>query len=134
RGPADFTAATAGPVPEPRSGIAIEQRPGPGFRLEGQTVTWAAWQFHVRVDPRLGLVVSMVRFLDRGTARSVLYQGSMSELFVPYMDPGSGWSFRAYLDAGEGGLGKLGARHDLGRECQSNAGCFEAVLSEAGGG
>ena len=130
RTPADFTAATAGPVREPRSGIAIEQRPGPGFRLEGQTVTWAAWQFHVRLDPRLGLVVSMVRFLDRGTARSVLYQGSMSELFVPYMDPGSGWSFRAYLDAGEDGLGKVAAPLEPGRDCPSNAVFLDAVFAD----
>jgi primary-amine oxidase len=130
RTPADFTTATAGPVREPRSGIAIEQRLGPGFRLEGQTVTWGAWQFHVRLDPRLGLVVSMVRFLDRGTARSVLYQGSMSELFVPYMDPGSGWSFRAYLDAGEDGLGKLAAPLEPGRDCPSNAVFLDAVFAD----
>ncbi len=130
RTPADFSAATVGPVSEPPSGIAIEPRPTRGFRLQGQTVTSAAWQFHVRVDPRLGLVVSMVRFLDRGTARSVLYEGSMSELFVPYMDPGAGWSFRAYLDAGEDGLGKLAAPLEPGRDCPSNAVFLDAVFAD----
>jgi len=130
RTPADFSAATAGPVAEPPGGIAIEQHPATGFRLEGQTVTWGAWQFHVRLDPRLGLVVSMVRFLDHGTARSVLYQGSMSELFVPYMDPGAGWSFRAYLDAGEDGLGKLAAPLAPGRDCPANAVYLDAVFAD----
>ena len=33
--------------------------------------------------------------------RSVMYQGSLSELYVPYMDPSNGWNNRVFIDAGE---------------------------------
>ena len=38
--------------------------------------------------------------MDEGRARSVLYEASVSGLFVPYMDPGNGWNNRAFIDAG----------------------------------
>ncbi len=37
--------------------------------------------------------------------RSVLYQASLSEMWVPYMDPAYGWFYKNYFDAGEYGFG-----------------------------
>lgn len=78
-------------VPTP---ISLEQAEGPSFQVNGQEIDWQKWRFHFRVDPRVGLVVSRVRYADGGRLRSILYQGSLSELIVPYMDPDLGWYWR----------------------------------------
>lgn len=81
--------------------IATSQPMGPGFRIEKGDISWQNWQFRVRLDPRVGVVLNQVRVLDQGRSRSVLYEASLSELFVPYMDPGNGWNNRAFIDSGE---------------------------------
>ncbi len=85
--PIDFDENSVGKLREPPNAISIVQPQGPTFKVSGHVVTWQKWQFHFRIDPRLGLVLSMVRYDDQGKMRSVMYQGSLSELFVPYMDP-----------------------------------------------
>jgi hypothetical protein len=44
------------------------------------------------------MVVSTVRFRDGDELRPVLYEGHLSEIFVPYMDPATAWYTRNYLD------------------------------------
>jgi len=68
--------------------------------IDGQTVRWGDWSFHWRVDPRVGPIVSVVQF----AGRSILFQGALSEIFVPYMDPDPEWHWRTFLDAGEYGF------------------------------
>jgi primary-amine oxidase len=81
--------------------ISTFQPMGPGFRIDKGDIFWQNWQFRVRIDPRVGVVLNLVRVVDQGRSRSVLYEASVSELFVPYMDPGNGWNNRAFIDAGE---------------------------------
>jgi primary-amine oxidase len=81
--------------------VATTQPLGAGYRIERGEVAWQDWRFRVRLDPRVGPVLHLVRFVDQGRARSVLYEGSVSELYVPYMDPATGWNTRAFIDAGE---------------------------------
>ncbi|KAF8379293.1 hypothetical protein HHK36_028726 [Tetracentron sinense] len=87
--------------------ISMEQPNGPSFSVDGHSVKWANWEFHLKPDARAGVIVSqaMVRDTDTGKLRSVLYKGFSSELFVPYMDPSDGWYFKTYMDAGEFGMG-----------------------------
>lgn len=127
--PVDFDEASVGDLREPLNPISIEQSRGPSFRLAGQVVDWQKWQFHFRIDPRLGLVVSLVRYNDNGNLRSILYQGSLSELFIPYMDPDIGWYFRTYLDAGEDGVGRLAVVMRPELDCPANAVFFDAVFA-----
>ena len=128
--PVDLDEDSVGKLREPPNPISIEQPDGPSFRLDGHLMTWQGWQFHFRIDPRLGPVVSTVRYDDTGKLRSILYQGSLSELFVPYMDPDVGWYFRTYMDAGEYGIGKLAAQLQPGLDCPSHAVFFDAVFAD----
>jgi primary-amine oxidase len=115
------------PDSPPRPGttpLIVSQPMGPGFRITDGEVSWQGWHFRVRLDPRVGPLVHQVKFEDGGRLRSVLYEASLSELFVPYMDPEETWaSGHVFLDAGEysasvGGLIKP-LRPDV--DCPANA-------------
>jgi len=105
----DYDQSSIPEVREVPSPIVISQPNGPGFKLDGYTVSWQKWKFHVRPDHRVGMIVSAVTYQDGKDERKVLYEGFMSEIFVPYMDASFNWSHRNFIDAGEytaGGLTK----------------------------
>ena len=110
--------------------IAVTQVMGPGFTIDGQSVSWQNWRFHFRVDPRRGIVLSTVRYQDGGRERSVMYQGSLSELFVPYMDPDEPWNYQGYFDLGNYPSIFRGVASTLepGSDCPANAAYFDAVV------
>jgi primary-amine oxidase len=68
----DHDAEAVGPTREIRSPVSMVQPLGPSFDLDGQEVSWQNWKFHFRVDPRRGLVVSLVRYADGGRDRSIM--------------------------------------------------------------
>ena len=108
--------------------LRIDQPFGPDFSLNGYNVSWQKWRFHVRPDRRAGMVVSLVRYAMSGDdERSVLYEGHLSEIFVPYMDPSFSWYVRNFIDAGE--FSALGLAMPLmaGRDCPDHAVYFDAV-------
>ncbi|KAA8527591.1 hypothetical protein F0562_034694 [Nyssa sinensis] len=78
--------------------ITIVQPEGPTFKIDGQQISWADWNFHVAFDVRAGLVISLASIFDlnNGKQRRVMYKGHMSELFVPYMDPTEEWYYRIF--------------------------------------
>jgi len=125
----DYDEKAAG-KPRERKPLVTEYAKGNGFTLTGNEVAWQHWRFHVRTDPRAGLVLSLVRYQDGERLRSVLYQGSLSEIFVPYSDPTSGWYFRTYLDAGEYGAGKLAVPLVEGTDCPPTAVYLSDVLAD----
>ncbi len=120
-GPVDLDPGAAGEPRAPLNAVTLDQPGGPSYQVDGHFVRWSGWSFHWRLDPRLGMVLSLVRFGAGESARSILYQASLSEMFVPYTDPGEGWYFRAYMDAGEYGLGKLASRLEPGVDCPAHA-------------
>jgi primary-amine oxidase len=87
--------------------IFVSQPMGPSYTITKGEVSWQNWHFRFRLDPRVGPVVNTVRYQDGEKLRSVLYEGSLSEMYVPYMDIEEGWNSRAFLDAGEFLLGGL---------------------------
>lgn len=122
---------------KPRPGttpIAIAQPMGASFRVERGEVSWQNWRFRFRVDPRTGVVVNLVRFDDGGRLRSVMYEGSLSELYVPYMDPANGWNNRVFIDAGEfyAGPGFLKPLRP-GVDCPANAAYFDGLSAGQNG-
>src|SRR5207237_7133898 len=61
------------------------------------------------------------------------YRGGLSEMTVPYGDPGRAWFFRNTFDAGELGLGILASTLRPGVDCPQNCAVFPAtVASESG--
>ena len=132
--PVDFDPGSVGEPREPLHPIQTLQPQGPSFIVDGHTVSWQKWRFHFRIDPRLGPVISTVTYDDGGRRRSVLYQGSLSELFVPYMSPDTGWYFRTFMDAGEYGIGKLAAPLQPNLDCPATAVFLDATFADDWGG
>ncbi|HEY7311004.1 MAG TPA: hypothetical protein VH643_16690 [Gemmataceae bacterium] len=73
------------------------------FQIHGHEVRWKHWRFRYSVHPRVGLVLHTVGWEDEGKVRSILYRACLSEMVVPYGDPG--WLLCCPFDAGEYGLG-----------------------------
>ncbi|XP_022159625.1 primary amine oxidase [Momordica charantia] len=116
--------------------ISIEQPKGPSFTVEDDyLVKWANWEFHLKPDPRSGIVVSRarVRDPDTGVLRDVIYKGFTSELFVPYMDPSEAWYFKTYMDAGEYGFGLQAMSLDPLNDCPRNAYYMDGVFAAVDG-
>ena len=124
-----------GPVRDIPTPITVVQPMGPSFALDGQSVSWQDWRFHFRVDPRRGLVVSLVRWVDGDDARMVVYQASISELFVPYSSPQEPWVYQSYFDLGSYAnvLGGVATSLDRGTDCPEHATYFDAVRSTESG-
>ncbi|MDA2926398.1 primary-amine oxidase [Acidobacteria bacterium AH-259-G07] len=132
KGPVDYDEKSVGKLREVPTPISITQPQGPSFRVEGQEVSWQRWNFHFRIDPRVGLVISNVRYQDGDKLRYILYQGSLSEIYVPYMDPDLGWNNRLYLDVAENGGGFAGSL-EPGLDCPGNAVFFDTAVADSKG-
>jgi len=113
--------------------VEIASPQGSNISLAGGDVRWDNWSFHVRLDPRLGAVLSLIRYDDRGAAREIAYQLSASEMFVPYMDPASTWSFRGYMDIGEYGFGVLATELRPGQDCPAGASFLDVTIADTKG-
>src|SRR6185369_1906012 len=74
-GDLNYDAASVKTVREPRKPVAFAQPPGANVRIDGHEISWGNWRFHVRVDPRVGTTISLARWRDGETWRSILYQG-----------------------------------------------------------
>lgn len=98
--------------------------------INGHQICWQNWSFHARMDRRVGTLISQVNYHDKGKPRSVLYQGMMSEMFVPYMDPDYGWYSRTYFDAGEYGAGMLASVLKAGIDCPQTADFMSADFND----
>jgi len=127
-----YDLASLGPVRDVPAPLKVEQPMGPGFRLDGQSVSWEKWSFHFRIDRRMGLVVNNVGYRDGERWRSILYEGSLSEMFVPYMDPSEGWFARTFFDEGETNDG-FSSSLEIGADCPENAVYFDQVYADRKG-
>ena len=115
---------------QPTRPVNIVSPQGPNFTLTGSEVAWDKWKFHVRVDKRLGPVISRITYRDGAEDRQVAYQINTSEMFVPYMDPSRTWAYRAYMDIGEYGFGALSSPLKPGSDCPVDATFLDATISD----
>lgn len=122
--------------PEPRRADRSALKPvqmtsaqGRNYTINGTLqIAWDKWSFHMRMERRVGPILSLVKYDDRGKQRLIAYQMSLSEMFVPYMDPGADWSYRTYLDTGEFGAGFLMSSLMAGSDCPADAGYVTMVV------
>jgi primary-amine oxidase len=109
--------------------LRIVQPEGASFELRGNEVRWQNWRFRFALHPREGLVLYTVGYEDQGKVRSILYRGSLSEMVVPYGDPGGGWFIRNAFDEGEYGIGSNVAELDETNDVPANAVVLPATLA-----
>jgi primary-amine oxidase len=130
--PFNYEEAPGEPRPGTKPGM-ISQPLGPSFQMTNGEVNWQNWHFRFRLDSRVGPIVSLVGMDDGGRRRSVMYEGNMSELFVPYMDATRNWSTRSFLDAGEFYPGGVLKSLREGLDCPANAVYFDGLSNNEKG-
>jgi primary-amine oxidase len=119
-----------GELRSPLKPILLAQPQGNNITLDHNVIDWQKWSFHLGFDRRLGTIISMVNYQDNGQTRPVLYEGALSEIFVPYMDSQNTWYYRTYMDSGEYGFGWLATPLVAGIDCPTNATFIDAVLPD----
>ncbi|MEL6631554.1 MAG: tyramine oxidase [Bacteroidota bacterium] len=102
--------------------------PNSNIKRNGSMIEWDLWKFHVRLDKRVGTILSLIKFHDE----SIIYQISANEMFVPYMDPDLGWYYRSYMDVGEYGLSNALSPLSLtiGKDCPEDAMLLNELVSD----
>jgi len=128
--PAAIDAASIGSRRAPLKPVLVHRPDGSNVTVRGHQVEWDNWAFHYRMEKRSGLVVSGVSYRDGDEPRSVLYQGALSELFVPYMDPHGAWFSRTFMDLGEYGLGASATPLAAGVDCPESALLLDALIPD----
>src|SRR4029079_11776525 len=113
--------------------IEITQPEGPSFTVEGNLITWQKWQLRITFDPFEGLVLHQVAYDDDGRVRPIMHRASITEMVVPYGDPGEVQGWKNAFDAGEWGLGRMTQPLTLGCDCLGEIGYFDATLATEAG-
>lgn len=112
--------------------LNIQEPEGKNYSINGNMIKWQNWEFHVRLDSRVGPVFSTVTYDDQGEKRKIMYEGSLGGMVVPYGDPDVGWYFKSYLDSGEYGMGTLTSPLMEG-DVPNNAKLLEATIADNSG-
>ncbi|MEY2431631.1 MAG: primary-amine oxidase [Acidimicrobiaceae bacterium] len=109
--------------------LEITQPEGPSFTIDGHHITWQGWSVRVSMDPYEGLVLHSLGYHDR----SIVHRASISEMVVPYGDPGPLHGWKNAFDAGEWGLGRMVNSLELGCDCLGEIRYLDAVFSDEHG-
>lgn len=103
------------------------------IELDGHELRWQKWRMRWSMHPREGLVLHEIGYQDGDRLRSILYRASISEMWVPYGDPSTGWAWRNAFDEGEYGLGQMANSLVAGRDVPENALLFDAAWVNSAG-
>ncbi|RLS40646.1 MAG: primary-amine oxidase [Planctomycetota bacterium] len=114
--------------------LEINQPEGPGFEVDGYQVSWQKWKFVIGFNAREGLTLHHLRYQDGEQERSILYRGSLTEMVVPYGDPGPTQRRKNAFDVGEYGMGMCANSLELGCDCLGLIRYFDAHLCDSRGG
>jgi len=105
----------------------VTQPEGPSFTLVGNLIRWQKWSLRVTMDPTEGLVLHTVALEDHGKSRSVMHRASVTEMVVPYGEPGPMHGWKNAFDAGEWGLGRMANSLVNGCDCLGEVRYLDAV-------
>ena len=122
-----------GPLRTDLRPLTITQPQGPSFSVDGNLVCWQKWSLRVGMDPLEGLVLHTVGYEDGGRVRPLVFRASVSEMVVPYGDPGPMHSWKSAFDAGEWGLGRMANSLTLGCDCLGEIVYLDDVFSDEQG-
>jgi primary-amine oxidase len=123
-------------VPNQRTDIKpleITQPDGPSFDVDGYEVSWQKWSLVIGFNAREGLTLHHLRYNDEGQDRSILYRASLTEMVVPYGDPGPTQRRKNAFDVGEYGMGMCANSLELGCDCLGLIRYFDAHLCNSRG-
>jgi primary-amine oxidase len=113
--------------------LEITQPEGVSFTIEGNLVQWQRWSLRVSMDPHDGLVLHTVGYQDGEHIRPILHRASITEMVVPYGDPGPLHGWKNAFDVGEWGLGRMANSLTLGCDCLGEIAYLDATLSSEQG-
>jgi len=130
-GTEDFDEGTV-PPRDKLNAVELRQRGNGNVVRYDSQVVWQNWRFHFRFDRRQGTILNNIQYKDGDELRSVAYELAMSEMFVPYQDPTTGWYYRNYFDMGEYGFGSSSTPLK-GADCPDYAAVMDAVVPLANG-
>jgi primary-amine oxidase len=122
---ARYFAADHEPLRTDLKPLHITQPEGPSFAVDGNRIDWQKWSVRITFDPYEGLVLHGITY----DGRSIAHRLSISEMVVPYGDPGEMHGFKNAFDAGEWGLGRMTQSLTLGCDCLGEIFYFDAVLA-----
>ena len=130
---ARYGAGDVGPLRTDLRPIEITQPDGPSFTVEGNLVRWQKWSLRLGWDPYEGLVLHQLGYDDGGRTRSILHRASISEMVVPYGDPGEVQGWKNAFDAGEWGLGRMTQPLILGCDCLGEIRYVDVTMADEQG-
>jgi primary-amine oxidase len=109
--------------------LDIIQHEGPSFTVDGNHLTWQKWDLRIGFTAREGLVLHRISY----AGRSIVHRASLSEMFVPYGDPGPMHYRKLVLDEGEYGIGLLTNSLELGCDCLGEIAYLDGVVNDNDG-
>jgi primary-amine oxidase len=109
--------------------LDITQPDGPSFTVDGYHLRWQKWDLRIGFTAREGLVLHRIGY----DGRSIIHRASLSEMFVPYGDPGPMHYRKLVLDEGEYGIGLLTNSLELGCDCLGEIAYLDGVVNDNAG-
>jgi primary-amine oxidase len=131
--PGSYYPEDNGPLRTDLRPLDITQPEGASFTVEGNLVRWQRWSLRITMDPLEGLVLHTVGYEDGGRVRPILHRASISEMVVPYGDPGPLHGWKNAFDVGEWGLGRMGNSLTLGCDCLGEIHYVDTVIADEHG-
>jgi primary-amine oxidase len=113
--------------------LQVSQPNGVSFTLQGRLLRWQNWELRLGFNPREGLVLHTVGFIDAGRLRPIAHRMSFAEMVVPYRDATTDHYRRTAFDIGEWGLGFMTTSLELGCDCLGETSYLDAVVHDSHG-